>query len=129
MVSLDVVGGKLVKTFKRVEVKYRETEEYKENVDEDESMHGGDYKQEDTKTTGGAYSMNPLMGGLIRPIFTPPHGTGIEDGDRQTRKKTWRRVQDDYDDNEEMILDGGVYGSGGRPDGDRMEGADEKAGS
>lgn len=129
MVSLDVVGGKLVKTFKRVDIKYQDTVGDKENIDEAEGIDTAGYEQADARTSGGAYSRNPLIGGLIRPVFTPPEGKGKEDDEGQTRKKTWRRVQDDYDDNEEVILDGGVYGSGSLLDGDMREGADEKAGT
>lgn len=129
MVSLDVVGGKLVKTFKRVDIKYQDTVGDKENIDEAEVIDTAGYEQVDARTSGGAYSRNPLIGGLIRPVFTPPEGKGKEDDEGQTRKKTWRRVQDDYDDNEEVILDGGVYGSGSLLDGDMREGADEKAGT
>ncbi|KFZ24189.1 hypothetical protein V502_01352 [Pseudogymnoascus sp. VKM F-4520 (FW-2644)] len=129
MVSLDVVGGKLVKTYKRVDVKYHDTVEDKENIDEGEGIDTGGHEQADARTSGGAYSRNPLIGGLIRPVFTPPEGKGVEDGEGQARKKTWRRVQDDYEDNEEVILDGGVYGSSSMLEGDMREGADEKAGT
>jgi hypothetical protein len=39
-------------------------------------------------------------------------GKGKDSAERapEARKKTWRRVQDDLDDNEDIILDGGVYG-------------------
>ena len=108
---------------------FRSTVEDKENIDEDGGIDAGSNEQADLRTSGGAYSRNPLIGGLIKPVFTPPEGKGVEDGDGQTRKKTWRRVQDDYEDNEEVILDGGVYGSSSMLEGDMREGADEKAGT
>ncbi|OBT50056.1 hypothetical protein VE04_09334 [Pseudogymnoascus sp. 24MN13] len=91
MVSLDVVGGKLVKTYKRVDVKYHDTVQDKENIDEGEGMDAGGYEQADARTSGGAYN--------------------------------------DYDDNEEVILDGGVYGSSSMLEGDMREGGDEEAGT
>ncbi|KAL9128150.1 MAG: hypothetical protein Q9217_003124 [Psora testacea] len=85
---------------------------------------------------GGAFSKNPLMGNLIRPVWTrrdegigKGNGKGKgkgkdmdndddDDGDDENEKEkenlprnsAWRRVQDDNDDNEQWILDGGVYG-------------------
>jgi hypothetical protein len=57
----------------------------------------------------GAFSRNPLLAGLIRPTIKVAESKGKDkDGDR---KQTWRRVQDDNDDNEQWILDGGVYGA------------------
>jgi hypothetical protein len=65
---------------------------------------------------GGAFSRNPLLGGLIRPVIrVEEKGKGRE----SERKQTWRRVQDDNDDNEQWILDGGVYG--GRADNVSLE--------
>lgn len=66
---------------------------------------------------GGAFSRNPLLGnGLVRPIWKPNDEKGKEkatETEEPTRRKGWRRVQDDYDDNEGWILDGGVYGGRG----------------
>ena len=43
-------------------------------------------------------------------------------------RNTWRRVQDDNDDNEEWILDGGVYGGRSSGEvGERRLGAEEHA--
>lgn len=60
---------------------------------------------------GGAFARNPLLGELIRPVYNrgdiKPRGRS--DGERPKRD-TWRRVQDDNDDNEQWILDGGAYG-------------------
>ncbi|CAO2650962.1 Nn.00g092590.m01.CDS01 [Neocucurbitaria sp. VM-36] len=58
---------------------------------------------------GGAFSKNPLLGGLIRPTIKVEESKGKEKYGE--RKQTWRRVQDDNDDNEQWILDGGVYGA------------------
>lgn len=128
MVSLDIVGGKLVKTYKRVGVRYEDREVDKENVAEvEEPGYGGARGQEDDRRTAdGVYSHNPLLGGLIRPVFTAPKGKEKSEGDGpEQRKKMWRRVQDDYEDNEGVILDGGIYGA---QDADPREGADERPG-
>ena len=66
---------------------------------------------------GGAFSRNPLLGnGLVRPIWKPKDEKGKEratETEEPTRRKVWRRVQDDYEDNEGWILDGGMYGGRG----------------
>jgi hypothetical protein len=59
----------------------------------------------------GAFSRNPLLGGLIRPTIKVEESKGKGSGGDSGRRQTWRRVQDDNDDNEQWILDGGVYGS------------------
>ena len=60
-------------------------------------------------STGGVFSKNPLLGGLIKPIYDAK-GKGSELEGRKGRQTKWRRVQDDLDDNEAVILDGGAYG-------------------
>jgi hypothetical protein len=112
VMSIDVVGGKVVRRLAKVErPKSPEVE------DKGEDMYNGG-KQPLGEVSGnlsggkGAYSNNPLLGGLIKPVFTPPKGKekdgDLDDGER--KKSKWRRVQDDYDDNEEVILDGGAGG-------------------
>ena len=127
MVSLDVVNGKVVKTFKTVEQKYeRPTEDVEtEDVGEDGMAYDRQGQGKDHRTKNGTFSNNPLLGNLIKPVYTPR-----ESDEPVVQKKMWRRVQDDYEDNEGIILDGGVYGAGGSvADPDRREGADEKANS
>ncbi|KAJ5742775.1 uncharacterized protein N7511_011176 [Penicillium nucicola] len=59
-----------------------------------------------------AFSRNPLLaaGGLLRPVWKAPEGKKPEAAEQTERKSTWRRVQDDNDDNEQWILDGGAHG-------------------
>ncbi|KAJ5542625.1 hypothetical protein N7535_005048 [Penicillium sp. DV-2018c] len=59
-----------------------------------------------------AFSRNPLLaaGGLMRPVWRAPEGMQAEATKSTERKQTWRRVQDDNDDNEQLILDGGIRG-------------------
>lgn len=124
MVSLDVVNGKVVRKFKTVQQKY-EAEPSPED-ETDDFAYDGDAKPDERVAGGGTFSKNPLLGGLIRPKYVPADDRPIE------RKTMWRRVQDDYEDNEAVILDGGVYGGrkgGSMADPDHREGADERAGS
>lgn len=70
---------------------------------------------------GGAFSNNPLAKGLIKPKAREDKGKDVV----REKKSMWRRVQnDDDDDNEAWILDGGIYG--GQTDG-RVLGVEERA--
>ena len=125
VVSVDLVGGKAVRRMGTVEKPKHEEgdEDYMEAVTE----HGNDM-QGSSSGGSGAFSKNPLMGGLIRPVWKgkgTAEGEGDEDKENQPRKNnTWRRVQDDDDDNEAWILDGGVYGGN---DAERRLGDEEHA--
>jgi len=104
VVSIDLVKGKVVKRMGAVEkpvMKDDSEEEVEEPVVETSGNLGG-----------GTFSRNPLLGGLIKPIWDGGSGKGKGKEQETPRKKTWRRVQDDLNDNEAVILDGGVYGSG-----------------
>jgi hypothetical protein len=126
VVSLDLVGGKVVK---RVAMQAVERPDF--GAEED-----GDDGEEEvlTETSGnasvhgkGTFARNPLLGGLIKPVYhiatengkgksldmgAATDGEGENGGEERRRRKAWRRVQDDYEDNEEVILDGGIYGRG-----------------
>jgi len=137
VVSVDLVGGKVVRRMADVERPDGGEEEGEEEIEEKEEATG--------QGSRGTFSRNPLMGGLIRPVWKKSDeekgkGTnrgealsaadGGEEGAGSERRErnTWRRVQDENDDNEEWILDGGVYG--GRPSeevGERRLGAEEHA--
>ncbi|KAF4629923.1 hypothetical protein G7Y89_g8224 [Cudoniella acicularis] len=106
VVSIDVVKGKIVKKMAAIE-RPQEPESEEEEVEElplhDTSGNKG----------GGTFSRNPLLGGLIKPIWNSGKGKEADtQPSTEGRKKTWRRVQDDLEDNEAIILDGGVYGRG-----------------
>lgn len=111
VVSIDLKGGKAVRRMGVVEKPQDKGEEEEEGADgigedvvEGSGAGGGGAK--------GAFGRNPLLGGLIRPVWKgkgEDEENGVEDeGERQ--RSRWRRVQDDDDDNEAWILDGGVYG-------------------
>lgn len=109
VVSVDLVGGKAVR-------RMGEAEKPKDDDTEDAGNMAMGNPGGDARTgSSGAFSKNPLMGGLIRPVWKgkgrDTDGADEEDDkENQPRKSTWRKVQDDNDDNEAWILDGGIYG-------------------
>ena len=127
VVSVDLVGGKAVRRMGTVE-RPRDDEDVEVVGDEN---YGNDMEGSSTGGAGGgAFSKNPLLGGLIRPVWkgkaTAKGEEGEEDkeNDQPRKNNTWRRVQDDDDDNEAWILDGGVYGG---DDSERRLGDEEHA--
>jgi len=104
VVSIDLVKGKVVK---RMGARERPQQPESESEEEVAELP---LNETSGNTNGGTFSRNPLLGGLIKPVYDG--GKGKEKGREapEARKKTWRRVQDDLEDNEEIILDGGVYG-------------------
>ncbi|KAI0418792.1 putative zinc finger motif, C2HC5-type-domain-containing protein [Xylaria grammica] len=107
VVSIDLVGGKVVRKMAPVERPHSPDEEVIKDsgtaLDEISGNRGGG---------GGAFSKNPLLGGLIKPVFDVK-GKGTAQEGRKANTMKWRRVQDDLDDNEDLILDGGLYGQVG----------------
>jgi hypothetical protein len=102
--SIDLAGGKVVR-------RMAATERPATPESEDEPSEPTFAPVDHGAISGGsgAFSRNPLLGGLIRPTIKVDESKGKDkQGDR---KQTWRRVQDDNDDNEQWILDGGVYGA------------------
>ncbi|KAI9649923.1 hypothetical protein NHQ30_002508 [Ciborinia camelliae] len=124
VVSVDLVGGKIVKRMAKIEMPRFESEGEEE---EGEQVDLGALRRGGENGNGGTFSRNPLLGGLIKPIWSAGKGKGkevememgVRVGDEEEeyshsrKKKTWRRVQDDMDDNEDIILDGGAFGGGG----------------
>jgi hypothetical protein len=115
VLSLDLVGGKVVK---RLGVVAREREPEPEVEEDDGSSGFEEGVLVETSGNGerghgkGTFSHNPLLGALIKPVYDTGKGKGV-DMSEERKRKTWRRVQDDYEDNEEIILDGGIYGGEG----------------
>jgi hypothetical protein len=100
--SIDLVNGKIIK---RMAAAQRPASPDSEEGAEAEEPLGQDTRSGEGT---GSFRRNPLLGGLIRPVFTPSEkGKQKEEPPRGTN---WRRVQDDNDDNEQWILDGGVHG-------------------
>jgi len=120
VMSMSIKNGKLVKTYAREKAPTgtdRDDGAEDLEVDEEADVH------ELSAGTKGAFSRNPLLasGKFIRPIWKPQDtdgkgkGKGITadremESTRTTQRSVWRRVQDDNEDNEEWILDGGLHG-------------------
>lgn len=108
VMSIDVVGNKVVK--RMVDAPVVAAPAHDDDVDDDDAdVHEEPGGRRYANRDGGAFSRNPLLGALIRPVMP---GATSQNGavDRTRRAQTWRRVQDDSNDNEEVILDGGAYG-------------------
>ena len=109
VMSMSVKNGKLVKTFERVQAPTMSRPDEQTLVAEEES------RDDERQHLGGsgAFSNNPLLvsGKLIRPVWRPKDGE-ISGKEVRERKSVWRRVQDDGEDNEQWILDGGLRGHG-----------------
>ncbi|KAF8540232.1 hypothetical protein BDD12DRAFT_834358 [Trichophaea hybrida] len=122
--SIDLKGKRVVKEMRTIETP-EGSESEEEIVERDDSLDKGG-KHTSTTSEGGMYSRNPLLKGLIKPVYTPP-GKGKEKMNdalgsvggysnlvssvvRTAGTEGWRRVQDDLEDNERVILDGGIGG-------------------
>lgn len=111
VMSMSIKNGKLVRTYERQKVPAAVTGKINEpEVDADVE---DDVADQHLSVGGqGAFSNNPLLasGKLVRPVWKAPEG--VEKGKQREpgRKSVWRRVQDDSEDNERWILDGGLHG-------------------
>ncbi|KAG9258770.1 putative zinc finger motif, C2HC5-type-domain-containing protein [Emericellopsis atlantica] len=110
IVSIDLKGRKV--TRKMAAIERPQTPESDEENDEMEDHNGPEPTANKGRLGGGAFSGNPLLGALIKPVFNAK-GKGPELEGRRPRQAGWRRVQDDLDNNEDVILDGGVRGHTG----------------
>ncbi|KAK0621814.1 hypothetical protein B0T17DRAFT_591616 [Bombardia bombarda] len=108
VVSIDLVGRKVFKKMAKVERPV---------------SPGGDGSGEDVAPVlreGDGNRGRGGGGGAFR-------GKGVELEGRKDKSARWRRVQDDLNDNEAVILDGGVYGGSGGGEGKMVGGGDEPA--
>ncbi|KAL8752681.1 MAG: hypothetical protein Q9199_005573 [Rusavskia elegans] len=127
VVSIDVKGGKAVRRMAEVEPPRDDVEEVENAAEVGVDEGDGNGRDEGEAGRKGAFSRNPLLGGLIRPVWKGK-GNDSEGGVREPRERsTWRRVQDDNSDNEAWILDGGVYGGTGMDEMERRIGVEEHA--
>ncbi|XWW98364.1 hypothetical protein V2A60_006364 [Cordyceps javanica] len=127
VVSIDLVSGRVVRKLAPVErPRTPEDEEDRDAGRETILSHNAAASAAAASRDGGggAFSRNPLLGSLMKPVFQPPKGkepaaadsssSAGEDKEaarqRRQQRKGWRRVQDDQDDNEGLILDGGIHG-------------------
>ena len=112
VMSMSIKNGKLVKTFER-----QKAPAVAEKPDTSEVTDDGEDEATDQHLSiggGGAFSNNPLLatGKLVRPVWKAPEGADTGKSREVERKSVWRRVQDDNEDNEQWILDGGLHGYG-----------------
>ncbi|KAK3215226.1 hypothetical protein GRF29_19g2629511 [Pseudopithomyces chartarum] len=105
--SLNLVGGKIMKKYETKAAERPSTPDSEDDLSEPVEVGGSG----GIASGGGAFSKNPLLGGLIRPVIKID---GKGKGKEGERRQAWRRVQDDTNDNEQWILDGGLLG--GRDD-------------
>lgn len=112
VVSIDLVGGKVVKKFMA-----KERPPTPPTPEEEDASLGGVLEETNPNRggagagagAGGAFSRNPLLGGMIKPVYDLK-GKEVALEGRKDRTTRWRRVQDDLSNNEGVILDGGIYG-------------------
>ncbi|CEL01931.1 hypothetical protein ASPCAL01507 [Aspergillus calidoustus] len=107
IMSLDITGGRVKRVYQAAPV-----ETAAAAAQEDEETEDLTYDASAPRSGGEAFSRNPLLaaGGLMRPVWKAPDPKNAES---KERKQTWRRVQDDNDDdNEQWILNGGLHGYG-----------------
>ena len=109
VMSMSVKDGRLVKTYETVKAP---TPKGMDSEEEDVEKVGTAGLSETGGLGKGGFSNNPLLrdSKLIRPIWKAPDGEKGKGREVTTRKPKWRRVQDDEEDNEQCILDGGLHG-------------------
>lgn len=121
VLSIDLVGGKVVK--KMMAAERPPSPDTPAEPDYAAAASSGVLGELDGNKVagGGAFSRNPLLKGLIKPVYDAK-GKGAELEGRKDKATRWRKVQDDLDDNEGVILDGGIYGGSPQaPDTSREE--------
>lgn len=113
VMSMSIKNGKLVRTYQRQNAPSIEVDaggDHEEEIPTD----GGD-QQQLSAGGGGAFSNNPLLasGKLVRPIWKGKNADPLPlQESTRDRKSVWRKVQDDNENNEQWILDGGLRGYG-----------------
>lgn len=107
VLSIDLAGGKVVRRMAAIERPVTPPSEEEDAGAADN--HGILAESDGNKARGGAFGRNPLLGSVVRPTFDAK-GKGVEAEGRPQKQRGWRKVQDDLDDNEGIILDGGIYG-------------------
>jgi len=100
--SIDLVGGKVVR-------RMAQAERPPSPGSEDEDGFPEELREKGTSGGKASFSRNPLLGNLVRPVAKVE--SGGKGKERVVERTTWRRVQDDNDDNEQWILDGGLHGT------------------
>ena len=115
VMSMSVKNGKVLKTYGTV----RAPAPTASRSEDDGEIADGMVEEPDPQVSGkGALSNNPLLADrrLVRPMYKRPEDEKGKGKERAPRENKWRRVQDDHDDNEQWILDGGIHGHEDRSD-------------
>ncbi|KNG81877.1 C2HC5 finger protein [Aspergillus nomiae NRRL 13137] len=112
IMSLDIKGGRVTRVYQSAGASPADPGSPAEEEPEPESEAIEPADDSTKSRRGEAFSRNPLLaaGGLMRPVWKGPDGKPVEARPQKERQQTWRRVQDDKDDNEQWILDGGLHG-------------------
>jgi hypothetical protein len=118
VMSVDIQKGRVIRSYEKVRTSDSAASSDISTPDNDVSQ---DLSNTADGRSGDVFSRNPLLasGGLTRPIWSS-HETDGENKNKDTvygkkdqqrdAKQRWRRVQDDDDNNEQWILDGGLRG-------------------
>ncbi|KAG0644576.1 hypothetical protein HOY80DRAFT_1132906 [Tuber brumale] len=120
VVAIDLKGRQAVRKMQEIERPREDSDEGDtEEAYDDTLERGGAAAATGSSTSkGGVYSRNPLLKGMIKPVYDSGKGKGKQ-GDEivDTRlgayaggPRGWRRVQDGFADNEGVIPDGGSGG-------------------
>lgn len=117
VVAIDLKGRRVVKEMQDIAPLEISSDE-EEVTEYDERLERGGAQALAVKDRGkgiergGQYARNPLLKGMIRPKYdrAAVDGKGKEKEADGNIPRTWRRVQDELKDNEDVILDGGIYG-------------------
>jgi hypothetical protein len=116
VVAIDLKGKRVVREMRNVSPPPVSDESEEEDAEYDGGLERGGAGVLGSRNRG-RYSKNPLLRGLIKPVYTPQAETEAggdllgQVGGYANRNLKWRRVQDDFKDNEEIILDGGRGGA------------------
>lgn len=122
VVAIDLEGRQVVRKMEEIERPREDSDEgdMGEGAYDGALERGGAAAATSSSTSkGGTYSRNPLLKGMIKPVYDSGKGKGKEEEGRKVDiepkayavgSRGWRRVQDDFADNEGVILDGGIGG-------------------
>lgn len=117
VMSLDIKGGRVTKVYHAAPTESTGDGEDNDDDAEEEAAAEDSARTERQQRAGRgagreAFSHNPLLaaGGLLRPVWKSSADGKQPETRRERNPQTWRRVQDDNDNNEQWILDGGLHG-------------------
>ncbi|PWW78447.1 zf-C2HC5-domain-containing protein [Tuber magnatum] len=121
VVEIDLKGRQVVRRMQEIERPREDSDEgaIGEEAYDDTLERGGTAAASSSSASkGGTYSHNPLLKGMIRPVYDSSKGKGKE-GEKTIDAEPegyvgglhgWRRVQVDFADYERVTLDGDIGG-------------------